>query len=181
MRSRAMRHPQHGPRCSMTRPARTAACLALGLGVLAAGCGSDDESMSNATAEGKEQQTTATAPATQAFARLEPSAFADRMKESDAVLINVHIPYEGELEQTDAFIPYDKIVGDARLPKDKNSEVLLYCRSGRMSEEAGAALHTQGYTNVAHLEGGMKAWESAGRTLIQNPAHATSDGGMAPH
>jgi rhodanese-related sulfurtransferase len=45
-----------------------------------------------------------------------------------------------------------------------------------MSEEAGAALHDAGYTNVAHLEGGMRGWESAGKPLIQDPAHAEGSG-----
>ena len=134
---------------------------------LVAGCGS--EGAKTSTADGKEPAQTA-----EAFARLDPAAFAERMKEPAATVINVHVPYEGELEETDAFIPYDKILGDDRLPKDKNREILLYCRSGRMSEEAGAALHKAGYTKVAHLEGGMKGWEAAGRKLVHNPAHATA-------
>jgi rhodanese-related sulfurtransferase len=113
------------------------------------------------------------ATATEPFARLDPATFADRMGDKGAVLIDVHVPYEGELEHTDAFIPFDHIVGDARLPKDKGTEVLLYCRSGRMSEIAGDALHAAGYTHLAHLEGGMRGWEAAGRKLLQNPAHAT--------
>jgi rhodanese-related sulfurtransferase len=64
-------------------------------------------------------------------------------------------------------------VGDSRLPKDKNGEILLYCRTGRMSEEAGTALHNVGYTNIAHLEGGMRGWEGAGRQLIHDPAHGS--------
>jgi rhodanese-related sulfurtransferase len=137
------------------------------LATLAAGCSSGGDKMS-ATAKGKEP-----APATEAFARLDPAAFAAKMHDKDAVVINVHIPYEGELENTDAFIPYDKIVGDIRLPKDKDREILLYCRSGRMSEEAGNALHNEGYTHLAHLEGGMRAWEAAGRKLVHNPVHAS--------
>ena len=117
----------------------------------------------------------------EAFARLDPAAFAKRMENKDAVVINVHIPYEGELDQTDEFIPYDKIIGDSRLPKDKNSDILLYCRSGRMSEEAGTALHNAGYTKLSHLEGGMKGWEAAGRQLIQNPAHASQTPGGMQH
>ena len=142
------------------------ALAALVVALLAA-CSSGSEKAS--TANGKEPAQAA------AFARLDPATFAERMNDKDATLINVHIPYEGELEQTDAFIPFDKILGDSRLPKDKDSEILLYCRSGRMSEEAGNALHGAGYTNLAHLEGGMRGWEAAGRKLIQNPAHATSD------
>jgi rhodanese-related sulfurtransferase len=144
------------------------------LGPLAAGCnsGSGDsaEQQSGGVATTIEREP---APATEAFARLDPSAFADRMNDKDAAVINVHIPYEGELADTDAFLPYHNILGVDRLPKDKDREILLYCRSGNMSEEAGAALHEQGYTKVAHLEGGMNAWEAAGRQLIQNPAHAT--------
>ncbi|MGH9011380.1 MAG: rhodanese-like domain-containing protein [Acidimicrobiia bacterium] len=148
--------------------------LAVMFVALVAGCSSAGEKTSTgdkaSTADGTEA-----ASSTEAFARRDPAAFAERMKDPQAAVINVHIPYEGELEQTDAFIPYDKILGDSRLPKDKNTEILLYCRSGRMSEEAGAALHEDGYTKVAHLEGGMKAWEAAGRKLVHDPAHATEE------
>lgn len=137
------------------------------LGILAAGCSSGGDKGST-TANGKDP-----APATEAFARLDPAAFAAKMRDKDAVVINVHIPYEGELENTDAFIPYDKILGDKRLPKEKDREILLYCRSGRMSEEAANALHNEGYTHLAHLEGGMRAWEAAGRKLVNNPVHAS--------
>ena len=112
------------------------------------------------------------AKGSESFGRLDPAAFEERMKNEQAMVINVHVPYEGELEDTDAFIPYDKIKGDPRLPKDKGTELLLYCRSGRMSEEAAVDLHDEGYTNIAHLEGGMKAWEASGRKLIYNPEHA---------
>lgn len=139
--------------------------VAVVLVVLVPGCSSGGEKTS--TANGQEP-----VPATEKFARLDPAAFADRMNNQDAFVINVHVPYEGELENTDAFIPYDKIVGDARLPKDKGTVIFLYCRSGRMSAVAAAALYDAGYTRLAHLEGGMLAWEAAGRRLLQNPARA---------
>lgn len=157
----------------------TAAALAVGLAVLVSGCGSDGmESQESSGGMTKSEVTEKeAAPATDPFARLEPADFADKMKNQDAMVVNVHIPYEGELAETDAFIPYDTIVGDSRLPQEKDREILLYCRSGRMSEEAGAALHDAGYTKVAHLEGGMNAWEASGRELIQNPAHASEGSG----
>ena len=151
------------------------AAMAILLVGLAAGCSSDSGS-------GADNDSSGYTEPDKAFARLEPATFAERMKREDVVLINVHIPYEGELEQTDAFIPYDKILDDPQLPKDKDSEILLYCRSGRMSEEAGAALDKAGYTNISHLEGGMNGWEAAGRPLIQNPAHAAgTPAGMPAH
>ena len=145
--------------------------LALAVGCLAflAGCSSGGGTKTSTA------NSTAPAQATAAFARLDPATFAERMNDHGATVINVHIPYEGEIDQTDAFIPFDKILDDSRLPKDKNSEILLYCRTGRMSEEAGNTLHKAGYTNLSHLEGGMRGWEAAGRKLIQNPAHASSD------
>ncbi|MGH9034659.1 MAG: rhodanese-like domain-containing protein [Acidimicrobiia bacterium] len=145
---------------------RLLACLSVGA-VLVAGlaCGSD---------EGTSEESQPSAAA--ALGRLDPEQFATRMGDAGAQVINVHIPYEGELERTDAFIPFDRIVDDAAVPADKGSEVLLYCMSGRMSETAGNALAQAGYTNVSHLEGGMKAWEAAGKTLIHKPQAGGSTG-----
>lgn len=145
----------------------TAAVVIVLLGVGAACRSGDDQKL---PAKGS-AATPAQTPV--AFARLDPAAFAERMQNKDAMVINVHVPYEGEIDQTDAFIPYDRIVGDPRLPKDKNSEILLYCRSGRMSEQAAAALIQAGYTNVADLKGGMNGWEAAARPLIRNPTRAS--------
>ena len=150
---------------SVVRHRMALAALAV---ALLAGCNSAGEKTSTASVKEPAQ-------ATAAFARFDPATFAERMTHKGATVINVHIPYEGEIDDTDAFIPFDKILGDSRLPKDKHSEILLYCRTGRMSEEAANALHDAGYTNVAHLEGGMRGWEAAGRKLVQNPAHASAD------
>lgn len=81
--------------------------------------------------------------------------------------INVHTPYEGEIEKTDAFIAYDKLVEQSSmLPKDKKTPIILYCQSGRMSEEALSTLRKLGYTNVKHLTGGFEAWQKTGGTLM---------------
>jgi rhodanese-related sulfurtransferase len=86
-------------------------------------------------------------------------------------LINTHIPYEGELPQTDAFIPYNEIEANlSQLPADKDARIVLYCRSGRMSTEAAPILVNWGYTNVVEVDGGMQgmqAWQSAGNELIE--------------
>jgi len=44
--------------------------------------------------------------------------------------------------------------------------VILYCRSGNMSEQASRALVEQGYTQVWDVPGGMVAWQNSGRKLI---------------
>ena len=85
------------------------------------------------------------------------------LDKKDFAFINVHIPYEGEIAKTDAFIPYNEIAKNLdKLPADKNAKIILYCRSGRMSAIAAETLVRLGYTNVWNLEGGMLAWETLG-------------------
>ena len=91
---------------------------------------------------------------------------ADMLENKSAMLINVHIPYAGEIEQTDAFIRFDDILNSAELPANRNAPLILYCQSGNMSGQAASALAEAGYTNVSNLEGGMLAWERAGYERI---------------
>jgi len=84
------------------------------------------------------------------------------LKNKDFLLINVHIPYEGEIEQTDLFIPYNEIEQNLdKLPANKGAKIFLYCRTDRMSIIAARALVKLGYTNILQLDGGMKIWEKA--------------------
>lgn len=91
--------------------------------------------------------------------------FASRLASSDAFVVNVHVPDEGSIEVTDAWIPYDEIVDDDRLPADRGTPILLYCKTGRMSGEVATALMDAGYSDVVHLDGGMDAWVAEGRSL----------------
>lgn len=91
----------------------------------------------------------------------------EKLAKKDFTLINVHTPYEGEIERTDSFIEYDSMkANETQLPKDKNASIVLYCKSGRMSAEAFQTLKGMGYTNVAHLRGGMDAWSKEGYELL---------------
>lgn len=88
----------------------------------------------------------------------------------DFVLVNVHIPYEGEIEGTDLFIPYDQIEENlGKLPADKGAKIIVYCRSDRMSGIAAKTLIRLGYTNITDVDGGFIAWEKQGYPLIQSP------------
>ena len=82
-------------------------------------------------------------------------------------LINVHIPYEGEIQDTDLFIPYNEIEQHLdELPADKDARIVLYCRSGSMSAQAAETLVNLGYTDVWNVDGGMIAWRNSGRTVL---------------
>jgi rhodanese-related sulfurtransferase len=82
------------------------------------------------------------------------------------VTINVHVPFEGAIEGTDLFVPFDKIEQRAsRLPADRTTPLAIYCRTGNMSAAAAKTLATLGYTDVVELRGGMRAWKASGRSL----------------
>ncbi len=103
-----------------------------------------------------------------AYSNVTPALLKRMLAAKDFVFINAHIPYEGEIAQTDAFIPYDQVEQNlAKFPADKNAKIFLYCRSGHMSSIAAEKLLGLGYTNVWNLEGGMIDWEKAGLPLIR--------------
>ena len=73
-----------------------------------------------------------------------------------AVIIDVRTPEEFAAGHVDGAlnIPYEQIVGGVRSIRNlqKDSPILVYCRSGRRSAIARASLEQQGYTRV--MDGG---------------------------
>jgi rhodanese-related sulfurtransferase len=105
-----------------------------------------------------------------AYFNVTPDQLAAMLPTKDFLFINTHIPYEGEIENTDAFIPFEES-GAQRVSEysaDTDAKIVLYCRSGRMSAIVAEELVQAGYTNVWNLQGGMIAWEQAGYE-VQNP------------
>ena len=103
------------------------------------------------------------------YTNVAPAQLAEMLKNKDFFFVNTHIPYEGEIAPTDAFIRFDETARRLNeYPADKNAKIIVYCRSGRMSDIAVRALVQAGYTNVWNLDGGMIAWEQAGYSLSKN-------------
>lgn len=81
---------------------------------------------------------------------------AEELKSSGIIPGSIHAP-RGMLEfYADSTLPYYKPVFD------KNKRIILYCASSGRSALAVQTLHSMGYKNVAHIDGGFKAWKAAG-------------------
>ncbi len=97
-----------------------------------------------------------------------PDEFAALIAEDGVVVVNVHVPYEGHIDGTDAFVPFDAIDEWDALPEDRSTPIAVYCRSGNMSAAASEDLVELGYINVVDLAGGMNAWAATGRPIEES-------------
>ena len=100
---------------------------------------------------------------------------AAELEQGDAILIDLREPDEqaqhgmipgaisaprGMLEfWADPTSPYH------RHELDPQRRIILHCASGGRSALAADTLQQLGYTNVAHLAGGIKAWAEDGRPI----------------
>ncbi len=147
--------------------------LILGLfAVVLAACGGQEEtpvSEAPAAISMAEHTNTVTLPGGGTYTDVTSDGLAAMMENKDFPLINVHIPYAGEIENTDDFIPFNEVSANLdKLPEDKDAQIVIYCRSGGMSAQTAQELVQMGYTNVWNLDGGMNGWTASGRPLLQN-------------
>ena len=103
------------------------------------------------------------------YADITVQQLADILPAKDFTLVNVHIPYDGELPQTDLFVPFDQVEGRQVEFPNRDAPIVLYCRSGSMSTVAAKAMAALGYTNIMELDGGFNAWKAAGYELLSKP------------
>ena len=90
----------------------------------------------------------------------------EMLADKDFTLVNVHIPYAGEIPGTDLFIPFHSVRKNLDKLPDKNAKIVLYCMSDPMSTMVAKKLAKRGFSNLYNLEGGMKGWKKAGYELV---------------
>jgi rhodanese-related sulfurtransferase len=156
-----MRAPRRKRRLSRRRPPAAGFVLLVVLavaGLALAACGDEPAASPQAPAgDGP----------TSAYTDIGPDELAAMLEDKDFLLVNTHVPYEGEIEQTDLFLPYDRAAELVdRLPADKDARIVVYCRSDRMSRIAAEEWAAAGYSGLFNLEGGFVAWEEAGYPLL---------------
>jgi rhodanese-related sulfurtransferase len=154
----------------MNRPKLILFALVAGLALVVAACSSSSPS-TDAGAVNLDDETQVVPVDGGSYTDVSVKGLASMLETKDFELVNVHIPYAGEIEQTDAFVPFDQVEQNiASFPADKDAQIVVYCRSGGMSAISASDLVRLGYTNVWNLDGGMNAWVASGQELLQNNA-----------
>jgi rhodanese-related sulfurtransferase len=99
------------------------------------------------------------------YARVTVSELVELQQHADLFLVHVHFLHEWEIPETDLYLPIDELPARLHELPSPDLLIILYCRSGNVSQSAARFLVEQGYTNVADLRGGYAAWNAAGYPL----------------
>ena len=93
---------------------------------------------------------------------ISPRQAQDRLQQG-AVLVDVREAHEYEEvhAQGASLMPLSEFESSYNA-LDKDTEIILVCRSGARSEKAGQFLLDNGYRNVTNLTGGTLAWVQDG-------------------
>ncbi len=100
---------------------------------------------------------------------LDAAAFAERVATEGVVTLDVRTPEEfaqGHLPDA-VNIDLESAGFSQQIDAlDHAAAYAVYCRSGNRSAQALAIMQDAGFTDVAHLLGGIVAWQAAGGTVV---------------
>jgi rhodanese-related sulfurtransferase len=85
-------------------------------------------------------------------------------------LLDVRTPEEFaayRLPFTSALIPHDELaIRHEQLPRDHQTPIFTFCRTGRRSQYAAEILRAMGYPHTFNVAGGIVAWIAAGFEIV---------------
>ena len=87
----------------------------------------------------------------------------DRLEQGeDVLLVDVREPYEHEeFNIGGMLIPMGNLMERLEdLEKNKEKEIIVYCKTGQRSGVAKHLMQQAGFTNVRNLLGGVVAWQN---------------------
>lgn len=108
--------------------------------------------------------------------RIDPSALAQRLADGSTTVIDVRTPGEHAAAAIPGsrLLPLDQLDQHAdTLAAGLSSPVTLVCRSGQRATQAHQRLTAAGATDLTVLDGGLNAWQAAGRPVDTTSGTAT--------
>ena len=133
--------------------------IALGTTLVLTGCSNADQTESGATAE-----------ASWSVAHVDAKgASALLMSQPETIILDIRTPEEVEEGYIDGavFADFSQADFEAQLTKlDPSAAYIVHCRSGGRSTKALTTLEKLGFTNITHMDGGIKGWTQAKLPLV---------------
>ena len=96
------------------------------------------------------------------------ATFAQFEQNADAQLLDVRTAQEyaeGHIEGSVNIDIFSADFDQQVQQLDKSKPVYVYCRSGRRSANAMARMKDAGFTEIHNLQGGIMAWQQAGKAV----------------
>jgi len=105
-------------------------------------------------------------------ASIEPKALNDRIAWADRSLVVLDVRTSAEYGDGHIpgaiNIPHDELGKRvAELADARDSDIVVYCRTGRRAQEAIGVLQKQGFKRVYHLEGDYTRWSEEKRPVVK--------------
>ncbi len=109
-----------------------------------------------------------TFPATQ-LQTLDAATLKQLLDREAVNLVDVREPseYAGDRIPDATLVPLSKF-DPAKIPQTPDKKLVLYCQSINRSQQAAQQLLSAGFTEVAHLAGGLNAWKQSGYSTQVN-------------
>ena len=99
---------------------------------------------------------------------IRPEQFDKLCQQTNAVVLDVRTPKEFALGHIAGATNIDWQAADFQKrvsALDKSKTWLVHCAVGGRSAKAAEKMATLGFTNVYNLQGGLKAWQTAGKPI----------------